>query len=222
MKKRFRPSVEPVEPRALLTPVFIFNGNALAAAPANALTQGAAEQLAQHGDQPIQVSTPALNGPRVFYRIARYIRRAGQGRPIALMGFSAGGALAMRLASQPGLNVVAVMNYYGPPDLKDWLAHHRGDYPYRYVISHVRLTRGLVRLMSGPSSSTAYFVNAFGLHDRVVPSGPSAASFRADFQNGAVFNYPGPHGVSLFADYSAFRDFLNHLGTENVARRAPR
>ena len=33
----------------------------------------------------------------------------------------------MRLARLPGLNVKAVLNFYGPPDLGAWLAQHRGD-----------------------------------------------------------------------------------------------
>ena len=67
------------------------------------------------------------------------------GQPIGLVGFSAGGALAMRLAGQPGLNVKSVMDYYGPPDLNAWIASHGHDHYYQYVTSHVHLTRGLVR-----------------------------------------------------------------------------
>ena len=140
----------------------------------------AAAQLARAGDQPIQVSTPALNGPAAFYRIANYVRTVSQGQPIGLMGFSAGGALAMRLAGQPGLNVTAVMNYYGPPDLNAWIASHHNDFYYRYVASHVHLTSAVEKLLSGPSTSNAYFVG------RVRAQGPrgsiatvSTASFHA-------------------------------------------
>ncbi len=191
--------------------VFIFSGNALAAAPTDYRTQVAADQLARHGDQPIQVSTPALDGPGAFYHIADYIRTVSHGQPIGLVGFSAGGALAMRLAGQPGLDVTSVMNYYGPPDLKDWITYHQDDRYFRYVSSHVHLTGGIVDLFSGPSTSDAYFVNAFGLHDRNVVSSVSTASFYRDYQHGQVFDYPGPHGVTLYADYSAFQDFLDHL-----------
>ena len=54
-------------------------------------------------------------------------------------------------------------------------------------------------------------MNAFGLHDRNVVSSVSTASFYRDYQHGQVFDYPGPHGVTLYADYSAFQDFLDHL-----------
>jgi hypothetical protein len=209
--RRFKPVLEQCESRICPTLVFIFNGNALAAAPPDAVTQLAADQLVSHGDQAIQVSTPAMDGPGVFYHIADYIRTVSHGQPIGLMGFSAGGALAMRLAGQPGLNVTSVMNYYGPPDLEDWIAYHQDDFYYRYVVSHVHLTSGIIDLYSGPSTSDAYFVNAFGLQDRNVVSSVSTASFYKDFQHGQVYTYPGPHGVTLYADYSAFQDFLDHL-----------
>jgi hypothetical protein len=209
--RRFKPELEPCESRTSLTLVFIFNGNALAAAAPNSRTQLAADQLLRHGDQPVQVSYPALNGPGVFDKIANEVRDASHGQPIGLVGFSAGGALAMRLAGQPGIDATSVMNYYGPPDLKDWIAYHHDDFYYRYVVSHVNLTSGIINLFSGPSDSQAYFVNAFGLDDRNVVSSVSTASFYQDFQNGAVYDYSGPHGVTLYADYPAFQDFLNHL-----------
>jgi hypothetical protein len=209
--KRFQPTCEPFEPRMLPTLVFVFGGNAFAEAKPDHTTQLAAAQLAQHGDRAIQLTTPAMNGPGAFYQLAGAIRGISQGRPIGLMGFSAGGALAMRLAGLPGLNVKAVMNYYGPPDFQDWLTYHQGDRFFRYVTTHVRVTRGFVGLMSGPSATQTYIVSAFGLADRNIVSSTSTASFAHDFQQGQVFYYPGPHGVSLFACYSAFRDFLGHL-----------
>lgn len=209
--RRFKPVLEQCESRNCPTLVFIFNGNALAAAVPDVNTQLAANQLLSHGDQAIQVSTPAMDDPAEFYHIADEIRTLSHGQPIGLMGFSAGGALAMRLAGQSGLNVTAVMNYYGPPDLEDWIAYHDHDFYYRYVVSHVHLTSGIVALYSGPSSSDAYFVNAFGLRDRNVVSSVNTASFHKDFEQGQVYTYSGPHGVSLYADYPAFQDFLNHL-----------
>src|SRR5262245_46365292 len=103
--RQFRPDVEPCESRVYPTMVFIFPGNALAAASPQIQTQTAAAQLRRLGNQPIQVSTPALDGPGAFHSIAHYVRAVSRGRPIGLMGFSAGGTLALRLASQPGLNV---------------------------------------------------------------------------------------------------------------------
>jgi hypothetical protein len=191
--------------------VFVFPGNALAAAGPNITTRTAAVQLIRHGDQAIQVSTPALNGPAAFARIADYVHAVSQGQPIGLMGFSAGGTLALRLAGQPGLNVKAVMDYYGPPDLDAWLASHGHDSYYQYVTSHVHLTGAVERLLSGPSPSNAYSVAAFGLRDRNILPTVSTAAFQKDFRHGQVYYYDGPHGVTLYADYAAFQDFLNHL-----------
>jgi hypothetical protein len=104
-----------------------------------------------------------------------------------------------------------VMNYYGPPDLRAWMAFHHGDHFYKSVLSHVQFSPAIIKLLSGPSSSTAYVVSAFGEHDANIVPARSAASFNRDFGNGRVYYYPGPHGVSLFADYAAFRDFLAHF-----------
>jgi hypothetical protein len=209
--RSFRPSLEPLEPKTFPTLVFLFSGNAFAEAKPNLETQVAADQLIRAGDQAIQLSTPAMDGPDPFYQVAQTIRVLSQGRPIGLMGFSAGGAVAMRLAGLPGLNVQAVLNFYGPPDLQNWLNYHFGDRYYRFVTSHVRLTPSFVRLMTGPSSTSAYIVNAFGLRDRNIVASESTSSFYQDFQHGAVFYYAGPHGVTSYASIPAFRDFLAHL-----------
>jgi hypothetical protein len=209
--RRFRPEVEPCEARISPTLVFIFPGNALAAAEPSIPTRTAADRLIRSGDQAIQVSTPALNGPGAFNRITDFVQKVSQGQPIGLMGFSAGGALALRLAGQPGLNVQSVMDYYGPPDLNAWIASHGHDSYYRYVTGHVHLTGAVEHLLSGPSRSNANFVAAFGLHDGNVQPAVSTASFQKDFPNGQVYYYPGPHGVTLYADYAAFQDFLDHL-----------
>jgi hypothetical protein len=191
--------------------VFIFPGNALAAASPDIPTQLAADRLARLGDRPIQVSTPAMDGPGAFEAVANYIRTVSQGQPIGLLGFSAGGALALHLAEQPGLDVRSVLDYYGPPDLTDWLASHGHDHYYQYVTSHVHLTPAVVDLLSGPTTSGAHFVAAFGSHDGNVEPSVSTASFQRDFPGGQVFVYPGPHGVTLYADYAAFQTFLDHL-----------
>jgi hypothetical protein len=209
--RQFRPSVEQFEHKMLPTLVFVFNGNAFAEAKPNRTTQLAADQLIRHGDQAVQLTTPAMDSTADFYQLAQTVKQISRGRPIGLMGFSAGGALAMRLAGLPGLNVKAVMSYYGPPDLQDWLNYHRGDRFYRYVTSHVNTTRGFVNLMSGPSTTQAFVVSAFGLRDQNIVSSMSTASFDRDYPHGQVFYYPGPHGVTLYANYSAFEEFLNHL-----------
>ena len=182
-----------------------------AAKPDKVHTQLAAQQLIEHGDRAIQLATPAMDSPAAFYQLADEILALSKGQPIGLMGFSAGGSLAMRLSGVPELNVKAVMSYYGPPDLRDWLNYHHGDRFYNYVTSHVHFDTGIIDLLSGPSTSTAFIVSAFGLEDHNIVSSVSTASFDRDFQHGQVFDYPGPHGVTLFADYPAFKDFLSHL-----------
>jgi hypothetical protein len=69
----------------------------------------------------------------------------------------------------------------------------------------------VVNLLSGPTTSDAHFVAAFGSHDANVQPSVSAASLRRDFPGGQVYFYPGPHGVTLYADYAAFKNFLDHL-----------
>jgi hypothetical protein len=210
--KYFRPWCEEFESRTLPSLVFLFNGNALAASKPNANQTGlAAQQLVEHGDRAIQLATPAMDDPSDFYQLAYQVRALSKGQPIGLMGFSAGGALAMRLSEIPSLNVQAVMNFYGPPDLQDWLNYHHGDVDYNYVVSHVHFSPGIISLLSGPSRSTAYIVNAFGRDDTNVVASVSTASFDRDFQFGQIFYYPGPHEVTVFADYPAFKDFLSHL-----------
>jgi hypothetical protein len=54
-------------------------------------------------------------------------------------------------------------------------------------------------------------VAAFGLQDRNILPSVSTAAFHTDFPQGRVSYYNGPHGVTLYADYAAFQDFLDHL-----------
>jgi Dienelactone hydrolase family len=210
--KRFRPSFEVSERRIVPTLVFVFNGNAFAeAAPDVEHTQLAAQELASDGDRAIQLTTPAMENPSDFYGLANEILTLSKGQSIGLMGFSAGGALAMRLSALPQLNVQAAVSYYGPPDLRDWLAQHRGDAHYREVLSHVQFDPGIIDLLSGVSQSDAYIIDAFGLKDKTVVSSTSTVSFEQDFPDGHVFYYDGPHGVTLKACYPAFDDFVAHL-----------
>jgi Dienelactone hydrolase family len=210
--KRFLPVCEQIETRLLQTLVFVFNGNAFSASkPDTEQTGLAAQQLILHGDRAIQLSTPEMDSPRAFYHLAAEIRTLSQGRPIGLMGFSAGGALAMRLAGVADLHVQAVMSFYGVPDLRDWLNEHRGDRYYEYVTSRVHFDSGIINLLSGPSPASADIVSAFGLDDHNVVSSLSTQSFDRDFPHGQVFYYPGPHGVTLNADLPAFDTFLADL-----------
>jgi len=196
----------------LPTLVFVLNGNAFAATTPSKNTQIAAELLDDHGDRAIQISTPPIGTPAAFYSLADKLASISGGQPIGLLGFSAGGALAARLSQVPELHVSAALNYYGPPDLGDWMSYHLGDHYEEYVTSHVRITSDFQGIMSGVSDSQAYVVNAFGTEDHNVVSWVSIASFKRDFSYGAVFTYPGPHGVSPIASIPAFDDFIAHLG----------
>jgi dienelactone hydrolase len=133
------------------------------------------------------------------------------GRPIGLVGFSAGGTLAARLAGVASLHVKDVLSEYGPPDLRDYLAFHNGDRFYRYVVGHVRFAPSLLDLLSGPTETTAHVVATYGLADRNVVASESTAGFRRDYPNGRVYYYPGHHGASIQASPPALQDFLSHL-----------
>ena len=154
---------------------------------------------------------PAMTGPGAFNQVASEVRSLSKGQPIGLIGFSAGGSLALRLVGVPGLNVKAAAAFYGPPDLRDYLAYHHGDVDYRYVTSHAHLSPPIIRLLSGPGNTSAYEIDAFGTLDHNVVAGPSTVYFNQDFPDGHVFYYDGPHGVAPTADPQALSDFLNHL-----------
>lgn len=208
---QYRPSLDQLEPRALTTLVFVLNGNAFAAAEPGRVTQIVAADLARSGNHAIQMSTPSMDRPGSFMNLASQLKRLSKGQPIGLVGFSAGGTMAMRLAQTPGLNVKAVLNFYGPPDLRSWFDQHRGDRAYRYLSSHVHLTSGFINQMSGPSSSRAYTVSAFGIRDSTVTAAASAARFHQDFPDGVLYYYAGAHGVTISSCYPAYLDFLCHL-----------
>jgi hypothetical protein len=210
--KRFRPSLEACEHRMLPTLVFVFNGNGFAEAKPDAEHTGlAAQELLHNGDRAVQMATPAMEDPADFYELADEIHAISKGQPIGLMGFSAGGALALRLSAVPQLNVQAALSYYGPPDLRDWLIEHKGDEHYHNVLSHVQFDPGIIDLLSGVSTSDAYSIDAFGDEDKTVVSAESTVSFEQDFPNGHIFYYEGTHGVTLKASYPAFESFLSHL-----------
>ena len=89
--RRFRPAFERCERRVVPTMVFILNGNGFAAANPGFQTQTAAELLAARG---LRDSTfyAAIERPLRVLRTCRSDQDHQQGRPIGLIGFSAGGA----------------------------------------------------------------------------------------------------------------------------------
>lgn len=209
--RKLVPTAEVCEDRALATLVFVLNGDALGAVGPSDLTANAARVLQLAGHRAVQLSTPTIDTPAAFYRVASQMRAISRGQPFGIVGFSAGGTLAARLAGVANLNVKAALDYYGPPDLRTYLDLHRGDRFYRYVVGKAHFTPATINLLSGPARTSAYVVGAFGLLDNNVVAPVSAASLRKAFPRARVYYYPGPHGVSINASPPALADFLVHL-----------
>lgn len=205
------PSWDALEGRPLTTLVFLLNGNGYAAAGPNATTANAAAVLRDAGVPTVQLAYPALATPADVYGVAHEIESLAHGRPVGLVGFSAGGSLALRLAGIPSLHVKDVLNMYGPPDLAGFLAEHRGDPHARYVLDHTPFTPEGIAFLSGPVATSAHIVSAFGLTDRNTLAAPSAAAAARDFPGGTIDYYDGPHGVDIRASAPALEDFLAHL-----------
>ncbi len=90
--------------------------------------------------------------------MARQIESLSHGSPIGIVGFSSGGALAARLSGVKSLHVIAALDYYGPPSLRDYLNYHKSDRYDAYILSHVHFTRSAINVLSGPSDTSAYVV----------------------------------------------------------------
>ncbi|WP_435008624.1 alpha/beta hydrolase family protein [Tundrisphaera lichenicola] len=212
-RERFRRALgfEQAEDRTLTTLIFVLNGNAFRPARPSSLTADAARVLKKAGHQAIQIATPEINSGAAFDQLARKIASIAHGRPIGIVGFSAGGSLAARLAGVAKLHVKAALDYYGPADFRDYLDRHQGDAFYRAVVGRVHFKPSAIRMLSGPIQTSAYVVGAFGLDDRNVVASDSIASFRKVIPNGQTYTYPGPHGASINASPPALRDFLAHV-----------
>jgi putative intracellular protease/amidase len=129
-----------------------------------------------------------------------------------LVGFSAGGALALRIGATPGLKASAVLDYYGVPDVRAYLERHASDHVYRPISGLAPFRRALVLLLSGPLATQAHVVAAFGQYDPNVRPGTSSVDLINDDPNADVYAYRGGHGVSITASSPALQDFLAHLG----------
>jgi hypothetical protein len=205
------PILEDCEGRTLTTIVYILNGNGYAAVGPDVTTAQAAAVLREAGVESVQLAYPSLATPGVVYGVARQMERISHGQPIGIVGFSAGGSLALRLAGFPWLHVKDVLNEYGPPDLADFLAEHQGDSHAQSVLGHTHFTPAGIRFLSGPVATTAHVVSAFGLLDQNTLAGPSAASAARDFPGSTVDFYDGPHAAGIGASPPALEDFLAHL-----------
>lgn len=205
------PRIEICEGRTLTALVFVLNGNAFSEAGPSSLTEAAARVVGAAGHRVVQLSYPTIATPAAYRGLARQIKALSDGRPIGLVGFSAGGTLAARLSGIDSLHVTAVLDYYGPPDLRDWFQTHRGDTFDQYVRGHVPFRQKTIDLLSGPSDSRAYISAAFGRDDRNVTADVSAAGLAKDFALGRSYTYPSGHGAPITASRPALEDFLAHL-----------
>jgi dienelactone hydrolase len=203
--------VEQCEERILNTLVFVLNGNAFSAAIPNSLTANAAEVLGKAGDRAVQLAYPTMATPAAFYGLEQQIKSLSRGQPIGIVGFSAGGSLADRIATDKALDVAAVLDYYGPPDLKDWFRYHGSDRFARYVAGHVHFTHAAMNLFSGPIDTSAHVVAAFGQFDENVVASQSTASFERDLPSASIYTYPGGHGVGIETSRAALAEFLADL-----------
>ncbi len=209
--RRLRPNLEALESRDVPTLVFVLNGNGFGAAGSDPLTKFSAGQLKQFGLTPVQIAYPSMGSTGAIEGLARKMERISHGQPIGIEGFSAGGSLAARLAQIPSLHVKAALDFYGPPDLRDWLTEHKGDSAYQWVTNQTRFSPGAIRMLSGPSSTDAYVVAAFGEADPITVAPESTVSFQRDFRFGQIFYYPGAHGVSASNSPEALATFVQHL-----------
>ena len=205
------PSFERCEERILSTLVFVLNGNAYSAASPNILTANAAQVLWQAGNQAVQLAYSTMATPAAFFGLERQIQSLSHGQPIGIVGFSAGGTLALKIATDKALRVVSVLDYYGPPDLKDYFLYHKSDRFSRYILGHVPFTRAAINLLSGPIATNAHVACAFGLRDANVVASQSAASLNRDLPQASIYTYDGPHGVGINACQPALNDFLANL-----------
>jgi hypothetical protein len=202
---------EQCEDRALLTLIFVLNGNAYSAASPSILTANAAQVLRQAGNRAVQLAYSTMATPAAFFGLERQIQSLSHGQPIGIVGFSAGGTLALRIATDKALRVVSVLDCYGPPDLKDYFLYHKSDRFSRYILGHVPFTRAAINLLSGPIATNAHVASAFGLRDANVVVSQSAASLKRDLPQASIYTYDGPHGVGINACQPALNEFLANL-----------
>jgi dienelactone hydrolase len=195
----------------LSTLIFVLNGNGFSAAKPNQLTANAAAVLRQAGNQVVQLSNATINTPAAYNSLVRRVVRLAHGQDVGLVGFSAGGALAIRLAATPGLKVNAVLDYYGVPDISAYLQRHLIDHNLRPISGLAPFRPPLVALLSGRLATSAHVVAAFGERDPNVRPDTSLADLLGDDPSAHVYTYPGGHGVSIRASRPALADFLFDL-----------
>lgn len=209
--QRFQPEVERCESRVSLTLVVIFNGNGFRAARPDALTGQAAAVLREAGNRIVEVATPAIQAAGSVRALAGQVAKLAHGQAVGIVGFSAGGALALRVAADPRVHASAVLDYYGVPDVRAYLNRHAADGFVRPIAGLAPFRPALVASLSGPINTEAHVVGAFGQTDPNVRADATAADLRADDPSAVVYTYPGGHGAAITASPAALDDFLAHL-----------
>ncbi|QEH34963.1 Alpha/beta hydrolase family protein [Aquisphaera giovannonii] len=210
--RRFSPCFDPCEARTLPTPIFVLNGSSFNAAGPSDLTANAAAVLRRAGNRVVQLSYGRIDSAAAFDGLARRVAALAHGRPVGLVGFSAGGALALRLAAAPGIRAVAVLDYYGVPDVRAYLSRHARDRVFRPISGLAPYRPGVVSRLSGALETPAHVVAAFGRSDPNVRADASSADLLRDSPGANVYTYAGGHGVGIGASRPALEDFLAHLG----------
>ena len=195
----------------MTTLVFVLNGNSFKAARPNSLTANAASVLKAEGNQVVQLSNPAIHSPGAVDKLAAQIIKRAHGQTVGLVGFSAGGALALRIAATPGLKVSSVLDYYGVPDVRAFLNRHATDHQLNPIAGLSPFKSAVVNRLSGPLTTSAHVVAAFGQADPHVTATTSAADLKADHPGATVYTYAGGHGVGITASRPALDDFLAHF-----------
>ena len=206
-----KPQFDGCEDRTLCTLVFVLNGASFAATGPNRLTANASAVLQQSGNRVVQLSNGNINSASAYNTLVRSIVRRAHGQAIGLVGFSAGGALALHIAATPGLKVNAVLDYYGVPDVRLYLQRHSSDHNYRPISGLAPFRESAISLLSGSIATSARVVAAFGQFDPNVRADDSSADLLQDNAESHVYVYPGAHGVSITASRAALDDFLSHL-----------
>jgi dienelactone hydrolase len=210
-RRRTIPTFDQCEDRALTALVFVLNGNSFAAAEPNKLTENAASVLKKAGNQVVQLSNPAIHSAAAFRSLAAKVVKLAHGQTIGLVGFSAGGALALHIAETPGLKVSAVLDYYGVPDVQAYLQRHARDHNFRPISGLAPFRPSLTSLLSGSVTTQAHVVAAFGLSDPNVRADTSSADLLRDDPSADIYTYHGAHGVPITASRPALEDFLGHV-----------
>ena len=206
---RLNPDFERCEDRALLTLVFVLNGNSFHAAKPNSLTANAASVLKAAGEQVVQLANPKISSPAALQALEAQVVKMAHGQTVGLVGFSAGGALALRIAATSGLKVSSVLDYYGVPDVQAYLNRDTGT--TNPIAGLAPFRAPVVAAFSGPVATSAHVVGAFGAADPHVTAGTSEADLVADDPTADVYTYDGGHGVAITASRPALDDFLAHL-----------